>query len=284
MRTPARQDATAAPRRTRRGSTRLLGRYGPWAVVTGATSGLGLAAAEQLADHGFGVVLVARREQVLRDLAQRLASQGLDRTRVVAADLSTPEGVARLTQATEDLDLGLLVHAAGFGTSGPFAAADLPAELDMLAVNCTATTALSLAFGGRMLARGRGGLVLFGSLVGAQGTPWSAHYAATKAYVQTLGEGLAEEWLPRGVDVLVALPGPVRSGFADAAAMQMGRTDAPGPVVEDVLGALGRRATVVPGRTGRFLTRSLAALPRRRRVQVMGRVMRGMVPSAATGA
>ncbi len=101
--------------------------------------------------------------------------------------------------------------------------------------------------------------------------------------MQTLGEGLAEEWRPRGVDVLVALPGPVRSGFADAAAMQMGRTDAPGPVVEDVLGALGRRATVVPGRTGRFLTRSLAALPRRRRVQVMGRVMRGMVPSAATG-
>lgn len=261
----------------------LLERYGPWAVVTGASSGLGLAAAQQLAAHGFGLVLVARREQVLSDVASRLPHAGPSDVRVVAADLGTPGGVARLLAATEDLDVGVVVHAAGYGTSGPFADADLARELDMLAVNCAATTALSLGFGQRLLERGRGGIVLFGSLVGAQGTPWAAHYAATKAYVQTLGEGLGYEWRPRGVDVLVALPGPVSTGFADAAGMRMDKTDTPGPVVEDILRALGRRPTVTPGRNGLFLTRALAGLPRRYRVRVMARVMQQMTGTPGMG-
>ncbi len=266
-----------------RGTGHLLGRYGPWAVVTGASSGLGRESARRLAGLGFGVVLVARREDALRDLARQLASDGASGVRVVPADLSTADGVAHVLAETHALDVGLVVLAAGYGTTGPFRDADIAAELDLLAVNCAATTALSAAFGRRLLARGSGGLVLFGSLVGGQGTPWSAHYAASKAYVQTLGEGLAAEWHPHGVDVLVALPGPVTTGFAERAGMTMSRADTPAPVVDDVLRALGRRTTVVPGRNGRVLTRALATLPRRYRTRVLGRVMQGMVPATAAG-
>lgn len=238
------------PTATLGGSDRLLDRYGPWAVVTGASSGLGLAAAEQLAGKGFGLVLVGRRRQALMDVATRLPHAGPTDVRVVAADLATQDGVTRLLEATEDLDVGLLVHAAGYGTSGPFAEANLANELDMLGVNCAATSGLWLPLGRRFLDRGRGGIVLFGSLVGAQGTPWSAHYAATKAYVQTFGEGLAEEWRRRGIDVLVALPGPVSTGFADAAGMRMGKADTPGQWSRTCSGRWGDARRSCQGTTG----------------------------------
>ena len=280
--TASRPAGSSARRPTTRGPGRLLDRYGPWAVVTGASSGLGLAAAEQLAALGFGVALVARREDRLRDLEARLVHAGPGAVRVIVADLGAAAGATQVLDATADLDVGLLVHSAGWGTSGPFTEADIAHELAMLDANCASTVRLCHAYGRRFVDRGRGGLVLFGSLVGGQGTPWSAHYAATKAYVQTLGEGLGHELHPRGVDVLVALPGPVDTGFADVAGMHMSRTDKPGPVVHDVFRALGRRPTVVPGTNGRFLGRALAALPRRARTRVMARAMRRMLPSAQT--
>ena len=107
-----------------------------------------------------------------------------------------------------DLDVGLLVAAAGFGTSGPFLDSDLTQELEMLDVNCRALLSQSLHFGRRFAERGRGGLILLASLVGFQGAPFSANYAATKAYVQSLAEALHVELALRGVDVLASAPGP----------------------------------------------------------------------------
>jgi NADP-dependent 3-hydroxy acid dehydrogenase YdfG len=121
-----------------------------------------------------------------------------------------------------DLDVGLLVAAAGFGTSGPFLDSDLTQELVMLDVNCRALLWQSLHFGRRFAERGRGGLIFLASLVGFQGTPFSANYAATKAYVQSLAEALHVEFAVRGVDVLASAPGPVQSVFAARAGMCMG--------------------------------------------------------------
>lgn len=117
--------------------------------------------------------------------------------------------------------------------------------------------------------------MLFGSIVGFQGTPFAAHYAATKAYVQALAEGLAVELAPRGVDVVASAPGPTHTGFAARAGMRMGKALTPA-VAGPTLAALGRRTTVLPGRLTKLLTYSLAPLPRRARVAIMGRVMRGM--------
>jgi short-subunit dehydrogenase len=146
----------------------------------------------------------------------------------------------------------------------------------MLEVNCYAPLYHCVHFGQRFRARGRGGIILMSSLVGWQGTPWATHYAATKAYVQALAEGMHVELKPAGVDVLASAPGPVHSGFASQADMRMGAAAAPADVARASLAALGRRTTVVPVLLSRLLTYSLAILPRMVRTRVMGSVMHRM--------
>lgn len=250
-------------------------RYGPWAVVTGASDGIGRAFAVELARRGLSVVVAARRRALLEEVAAQVRALGAD-CLVVDADLGSDAGVARLRAVHESLDAGLLVCAAGFGTSGAFAEADLAAEQDMLAVNCGATLALAHDFSDRLSKRGRGGIVLMGSLVGFQGVPRAAHYAATKAYVQTLAEGLRAELAPRGVDVISSAPGPVPSGFGARAGMTIGSGDSPETVARGTLDGLGRLTTVRPGPTSKLLGWSLAPLPRWARTAILARVMAGM--------
>ncbi|WP_407345335.1 SDR family NAD(P)-dependent oxidoreductase [Pengzhenrongella phosphoraccumulans] len=250
--------------------------YGPWAVVTGASSGIGQAIATEVAAAGVHLVIVARTGAALEAVAEKLRADHAIDVLVVRCDLGTAEGVVEVERATERLDVGLFVAAAGFGTSGRFMDADRDTEMAMLDVNCRAVLLLSLHFARRFAERGRGGIVLFGSVVGFQGAPWAAHYAATKAYVQTLAEGLSLELKPQGVDVLSSAPGPVRSGFADRAGMSMGAVLEPSAVASATLRALGRRSSVAPGRLSKTLTWSLAPLPRRWRSRIMGRVMERM--------
>ncbi|WP_409329495.1 SDR family NAD(P)-dependent oxidoreductase [Trujillonella humicola] len=264
---------TAAGQRPR-GVARLP-RYGPWAVVTGATSGIGRAVAGELATAGLALVLVARDAAALAAVRDEL--RGAADIELVPVDLSTAEGVTALVAATAERDVGLLVSAAGFGTSGPCVDGDPATESAMLDLNCRATYLLGREFGARFARRGRGGLVLFGSIVGYQGTPGAAHYAATKAYVQTLGEGLHHELAPAGVDVLVSSPGPVHTGFAARAGLTTTRAAEPGTVAAATLAALGRRTTVTPGGLSKLLRWSLATLPRTARTKVMARVMAAMV-------
>jgi len=251
-------------------------KYGPWAVATGASDGIGQAFAEELAALGMNVVLVARRGDRLQQLAGEISQRHGVQARVIAADLSAAEGRAAVEQATRDLDVGLLIAAAGFGTSGPLLSADLDTERNMLDVNCFAVLEQSVVFGQRFAKRGRGGIVLMASLLGWQGVSGAAHYAATKAYVQSLAEGLHRELSPLNVDVLASAPGPVNSGFAGRADMRMGNADTPATVAKASLQALGRKTTVIPGALGKFLSYSLLSLPRFLRVRILTAVMGGM--------
>ena len=258
----------------------FVARYGPWAIVTGASDGLGRAFARRLAARRINLVLVSRRVAALSVLAEELQINHAIRCVVIPLDLADPRSVASLEEQTEHLDVGLVVAAAGFGSIGPFLDRPLKGEAEMLEVNAGAVLRIAHRIGQRLVARRSGGLVLFGSVVGFQGTPLSANYAATKAYVQSLAEALAVEWAPLGVDVLSCAPGRVATGFAARAGMAMGKAANPEDLVEPCLEALGRRTTVRPGGLAKLLGYGLGTLPRSLRVRVMHNVMRGMQSSS----
>jgi short-subunit dehydrogenase len=255
---------------------RLKARYGPWAVVTGASDGIGRELARRLARAGLDLVVVARRAEPLERLGDELRRDSGVEVVVLPADLARPEGIAAVVAATAGLQVGLLAAAAGFGTSGPFLDGRLEDELELIDVNCRAVAALAHHFGGRFARQGRGGLVLMSSLVAFQGVPRAANYAASKAYVQSLAEGLRAELAPRGVDVVASAPGPVHSGFARRAGMRMGMASTPEVVARGTIEALGRRGTVRPGWLSKLLEWALAPLPRWGRVRMMALVMGGM--------
>jgi uncharacterized protein len=269
----ANKPVSSAPNRR---SAQLRVRYGPWAIVTGASSGIGREIAFRLAASGLNVVLVARNQEALERIAADLSTQYGVETNVIAADLSEQEAIERIEGSTRQLDVGMIVLAAGFGTSGLFLDAALEQELEMLNVNCRALMLLSWHFGRRFAQQRRGGIILMSSIVGFQGMPHAAHYAATKAYVQTLAEALHVELSPFGVDVLASAPGPTNSSFAARAGMQMGAALNPADVARSTLHALGRKVTVLPGSLSKLLVYALAPLPRLMRVRIMGQVMRGM--------
>lgn len=251
-------------------------KYGPWALVTGASDGIGREIARDLAARGLNVMLVARREGALRQLATELES-GFDvETDVYPADLSDPAAVAQLLSASATRDIGLLVANAGFGVIGTVGETDHAEELAMIDVNCRAVFALIHRLAAHLRERRRGGIVLLGSIVGFQGVPHSANYAATKAYIHTLAEGVRAELKPYGIDVLTSAPGPVATGFSARADMRMGNAADPAEVARSTVSALGRAATVRPGLQSKLLGHSLSTLPRSIRSLILGNIMKGM--------
>jgi uncharacterized protein len=203
------------------------------------------------------------------------ARRGVE-TIVVASDLSEGDAVGKLLEKVGDRDVGLLVAAAGFGTSGAFANSDLQSELGMVDVNCRSVIEIVRAICPQLVRRGHGGIVLMSSLLAFQGVPRSANYAATKAFVQTFAEGLAAEMRTIGIDVVSCAPGPIASGFAVRANMRMSMSQGPKAVARETLNALGRRVTVRPGWLSKFFELSLALLPRWGRARIMGIIMSGM--------
>jgi uncharacterized protein len=255
---------------------RLTKKYGPWAIITGASSGIGLALAERLAEAGLNLVLNGRNEQRLKETSQLLNSKFRIEIKIVAADVSTSEGIEQLVQACSPLEIGLFVASAGYGTSGPFIHSSVHTEIDMLRVNCEAVLILTHHFAQQFAKRKRGGILLLSSIVAFQGVPFAAHYAATKAYIQSLTEGLAEELAPFGVDVLAAAPGPVESGFGSRANMKIANALTPSQISLPILKALGRKTTVFPGSLTKILVYSLRTVPRWGKVKIMKKVMAGM--------
>lgn len=251
-------------------------RYGPWAVVTGASDGIGREFACVLAENKLNLVLCARRGQVLQDLANELSNAYQIQCRIVVADLSQAGAHPILAQATEDIDVGLLVAAAGFGSSGLFVDGDPIQEEQMIMLNCVSVMHQCHTFSRRLATRGKGGIILLSSVLAFMGTPRSANYAATKAYVQSLAEALREELRSAGVDVLASAPGPTASGFAARAHLQMQMAMTPRTIATGTLNALGKVGTVRPGWLSKLLGWSLATAPRWLRIKIIGLVMKGM--------
>ncbi len=255
----------------------LLPQYGNWALITGASSGIGRAFAVHLAKAKLNLILTARSEAKLVALSAQLKKEHGISTKVVATDLSQRQGVDEVIKACEKVEIGLLIANAGYGTSGKFLDSNLDNELNMLRLNCEALLILTHHFSLKMAAKKKGGILLLSSLVSFQGTPNAAHYAATKAYVQSLAEALYIEMKPIGIDVLSVAPGPVDTAFAKRANMQYGASISADEVAKESLRKLGRRSTVLPGRLTKFLRLSLRTVPRWAKVRIMEKVMSGMV-------
>ena len=168
-------------------------------------------------------------------------------------DVSEPGALNGITEVTRDLQVGLLIASAGWGTSGPFIQSSIEQEINMLRVNCEALLRLTYHFAKKFAAQCLGGIILLSSIVAFQGVPYAAHYAATKAYVQTLAEGLSAELKPCGRDVLAAAPGRVSSGFGGRAHMTMTTALRPEEVGVPILRALGKKSTVFPVRLTRVM-------------------------------
>jgi short-subunit dehydrogenase len=262
---------------------RLRTQYGQWALVTGASSGIGLEMATRLAEAGLNLVINGRNAEKLSQIRQDLTAKYPVSVRTVAADVSGASGVDRLLEASRDLDIGLVAASAGYGTSGAFLDSSIHEEINMLRVNCEALLTLTHHFSQRFARQKRGGIILMSSLVAFQGVPYAAHYSATKAYVQSLAEALSLELKPYGVDVLAAAPGPVRSGFGKRANMKMDMSLAPSQVGAPILKALGRKTTVLPGFLSKFLVYSLRTLPRWGKVRIMKVIMGGMTKHQRAG-
>ena len=251
-------------------------KYGSWAIVTGASDGIGREFARVLAKYGLNTLLIARREDRLHALAAELTQTYGTQNRVFGADFSKPDSIAAVILAAQDLDVGLVIASAGFGTSGSFLDNQVNADLEMIDVNCRAVIALVHHFGQRMKDQKRGGIILLSSLVAFQGVPFAATYAATKAFIQTFAEAWHVEMQPYHVDVLAVAPGPVSSGFGNRANMTLGMAAAPASIAKLAIRALGHKSTVRPGFLATVLELALKPLPRFGRTKIMGIIMRGM--------
>ncbi|HWP67064.1 MAG TPA: SDR family NAD(P)-dependent oxidoreductase [Candidatus Limnocylindria bacterium] len=253
-------------------------RYGSWALVTGASSGIGAEFARALARHGVSVVLAARRRDRLAALAGEIAEVHGVATRVVEVDLGTPGGAEQLADAVADLDIGLLVNNAGYGYAGRFDRQETDRLRAMVTLNCVTPAVLTSRLIGGMRMRGRGAVIIVGSIAGRQPLPLNGVYAATKAFDLHFGEALWAEMQGTGIDVLVVEPGPTATEFQEAAGETPHAGEPPGNVVRIALESLGRQPSVISGwanylrgNAARFLPRSLAAL-------VAGRVMAQWTP------
>lgn len=254
---------------------RLKKKYGAWAIITGATSGIGLELATQLADAGFNLIINARNPDKLKSVEHDLTLTYPIQVKTVEADLSESPGIDKLIQASQNLDVGLLINNAGYGTSGLFTGTSLYAEINMLRVNCESVLSLTHYFSRKFMLQKRGGIIFLSSLVAFQGVPFAANYAATKAYIQSFAEALSVELKPSGIDVLAAAPGPVDSGFGQRANMKMNGTLKPSQIGVPILSALGKQRNVVPGMLSKLLLYSLRTVPRFAKISIMKLVMGG---------
>lgn len=257
---------------------------GEWAVVTGASSGLGADFARQLADRGYHVVLVARRVERLEALADELRSSTGREVLVLPMDLVEEGAEARLFEAStaDGRDVAVLVNNAGFGQFGQFMNRDGAQERRLIRLNVSVPVQLTRLFARPMARRRRGYILQVGSLAGFQPTPWYAVYGASKAFLQCFGEALHVEMARKGVTVTVLSPGMTETEFFDVSGHDLALAAKPprmlksADVVRDGLaGLFAGRATVVPGFRYRMALFFSRFVPRRTVAALAGRFNKG---------
>jgi short-subunit dehydrogenase len=250
-------------------------RYGPWALITGGSEGVGGSWASAIAARGVNLVLVARRANVLEAKATEVREEHGVEVRTLSVDITSPDLLERLDEVTHDLEIGMLVHNVGSTerNHGWFLDDSLDVTVKTIAVNCVATAKLAHTYARGMRERGRGGIVFMGSLTGMAGQPLEATYSAAKAFSQVFAEALWSELGERGVDVVSVPLGGTRTPALEAKGMLEDRSLLPTPdeVVLEAIEHLDDGPVFVPGESNRRWFEKVTSLPRRDAAEAMAR-------------
>lgn len=251
-------------------------KFGPWAIITGASSGIGEEFARQLAADGLNLILVARRLPLLESVGKQLAKEFGIQYRTIEADLAEENFIAQIETATVNLDIGLLISNAGTGRPGNFLSFQEDDLKWIVQLNAVSHLRLTHYFGKRLAKRGKGGVLLVSAMGAPNGIPYMANEAGTKAYVVSLGKGLHTEFKRLGINMTVLLPGPTDTPVL--AKLGFNNDNMPmKPVsveqcVEEALRALSaNRVTIIPGYVNRMID---ALVPGSLTRKMMGSMMK----------
>jgi short-subunit dehydrogenase len=205
-------------------------KYGPWALVAGASEGMGEAFAHKLGEAGINLVMIARKKDLLDKTAADVRARSGVQTRTLALDLTSLDMLERIRNVTDDVDVGLLIYNAGSGDNmGFFLEAPIESSFKVMRLNPIGQVLLSHHFGKKMAARGRGGIILMGSVAGTAGAASAVTYSASKAFTQNFAEGLWAEMQPRGIDVVCVAVGATNT----PARAKLNLSDKPGSIVSE---------------------------------------------------
>lgn len=253
-------------------------KYGQWALVTGGSTGIGLALAKQAASCGMNIILVARRAGLLAQAQDAIQGQYKVKVKIIELDLTTDTALDILFNETKNIDVGMLVPNAGIELNGLFINTPLEANRKLLRLNSEVPMALSHHYGRMMAARNKGAILLVSSGFGYQATPYIANYAATKAYILALGEALNVELKEYGVDVSVLSPGLTKTSMTDGSTINFNKLPvfsmSPDVVARIGFNALGRKATVIAGFLNKFYVWQNRLVPRSVPVKLFGILVR----------
>jgi uncharacterized protein len=251
----------------------MLSRYGKWVLITGASSGIGEEFAKRLASEKYNLIIIARREERLKALAELLKEKEGIEVKVIPGDLTDLNFIDRIKKECVGLEVGLLINNAGFGSTGEFINCDSEREGRMVLLNCVAPTLLTHHFLTGMVERKKGGIIFLGSTVAFQSTPMMATYSATKAFNLHLGEALWYELKKYKIDVLALNPGGTNTEFQRIASVGTGpKPRTPQQVVETALNALGKKPGVIDGALNKTMAVMGKFLPRKSLVFAAGKI------------
>ncbi|MEM7336061.1 MAG: SDR family oxidoreductase [Chloroflexota bacterium] len=257
-------------------------KYGPWALVTGASSGIGREYALQLAEQGLNVAVLARRKERLDSLVREIESKHQVKTRIVLVDLTAVDALLTIDEATADIEVGLLVNNAGDGVPGAFLKRDVQEYARTIQLNVTIPMLLSHHFGEKMRRRGQGGILFTASTIAYTGAPYLANYSGAKAYMLNFGMALHQELKASGVDVMVLSPGATRTEMADMEGANLKNAPMPWMNADDVarigIRNLGRKSAVIPGFLNNVMILMMSKLmPRSLAMKMFGSMMANMM-------
>lgn len=257
-------------------------KYGNTALVAGASEGMGAAFAHALAARGLDLILIARRKGPLDATASQITGKFGVKVQTIICDLTTADAANQIIKATKDKPVDFLVYNAALSYIGPYLATGLDTHQNIAHVNMLTPLAMLHHYGGKMVERGKGGIVLMASIAGFQGSGYLATYAATKAFNRVLAEGLWYEWKLKGVDVIAccagatATPNYINTNPGKANPMEP-KPQLPEQVVEECLRKTGKTPSFISGRGNKLVTFLMQYIfSRKQAVNIMGDGMRKM--------